>query len=848
MNNRFAFWIVLTSLIASSALAGPRDFIKKTYNSEQNFDGLFIYSVIQDHNGFVWIGSEKGLYRYDGKEMLNLNSQDSTMGRLVTSTAIGKDGHMYLGYFEGGISVVEYGKYRKIITQDSVSGRINSIRAHKDDVWALTQSNGFIKISNGKATHFQVPILEESLSKDFVIVGDIIYVATDQGLMKFNLANDKISVAGFIEETMDIPLNALHQDQDRIWIGSEDGLMFYDLKKGNIGWLEGFEESYRISSISQDELGTLWVGSFESGLFELEMNEGELSRITRFKKSNGFESDQIQEVYVDSENEIWVGTFGRGLVQLNRAYFHHYELYQSAGIENVNTLKNMSEDQMILGTDNGLIRTYRPVLKDSLVFEKLNFTSGYAFESLLVDGNIIWGGTKESGVVKIDLVRKTIRRVFLNPIDIVEHHLIRDIKEDLDGNLWISAGGNGVYHMTKEGDLIDHYNTRSGFYHNEITSILPDDRGNVWFGSPATGLALLTDGEMRFLSKDKVFPSFSVNTLSQDANGNIWITTDQTGIFKYDFSEFTQYTEENGLLSNFCNAVITDRNGNAWIGHRLGLSMIQSSDEAIRIFNHPSELGETEAVLNSVSRDDDGNIFFGNPYGITKVNLPHFNFRTVERETHVKDIRLFFEDIELDNYSEVSERSDMLPTEIKFPFDKNHLTFDFVSINLRNPESIFYKYKLEGFDKNWSPHDKVNFATYNNLEPGKYSFLVKASDHSDKWAEDYTRIDFRVSSPYWETWWFYSLQIGLIIGILFFTYFLSARIKNQFVIRLMVYIGIFIAFEYIHTELEPWVESITGETPIFQVGMNLILALILLPVEIYIIKYMKKHAAERVKS
>lgn len=853
MIKKLIYFLSLMAFLAIGAFAGPRDFTTVLYNADRDFNGVFIYTIVQDDDGFLWIGSDDGLYRFDGKEMLNLNKKDSTINSLITASTISNDGHVYLGYIQGGISIVEHGRYRKIVSEEELPNRIEQLKVDESDIlWGLTRNKGLVRIESDSITRFQTPILDELISTDFVVVKNKIFVSTDQGVLEFRIRDDKLIPSQFIESSIGLQTNALYLDKDNnnlIWVGTNEGLYRYDIGAQDFKLVKGFPKHVRISSIDEDDLNTLWVGTFSHGLVEVDLSGGEVEALTFFNTASGFESNEVGKVYVDNENEVWIGTFGRGLVQLNRAYFHHYELFKSIKVEGIHSMSNFNSDELLLATDNGLVHVYNKTKRDSLIFDKLLYTSEYSFTSIAVDGNEVWAGTKKNGVIKIDLNTQKIRRVFLDPLDPVQRHLIRDIQIDLDKNIWVSAAGNGVYHLRPDGTLINHYNTRSGFYHNEIFSIYPDRAGNIWFGSHATGLALLESGsKMQYLTKDNIFPAYDINSIIQDNLGTIWITTAGSGIYSFDGEEFKQYTKEDGLLSNYCNAAMVDNIGQIWVGHRLGISLIQPEYDLIRIFNHPSELGETESELNSVVKDVNGNVFFGNTYGITKVNLPHFNFRIKERDTHIKDIRLFFQEVDLLGYTMNDKIDNILPSDLTFSHSDNHISFDFISINLRKPDAIYYQYTLEGYDKSWSRINKVNSATYTNLDPGTYTFKVKESDHPDLWNDtNFASISFTIDPPYWRTGWFYLLQIAGILLILYITFILSAKLKSQFAARLMVYVSLFILFEYVHTEVEPYLEAFTGETPIFQVGTNLMLALVLLPIELRLSSYLKKRASRREK-
>ena len=828
-----------------SSYGGVKDFTVKQYGIDHDFDGVFIYSIVQDQDGYLWVGSDDGLYRFDGKTLVNLNDNDSTIGNLVTASVVSDDGHLILGYYTGGISIVEHGRYRKIVSPDSISSKINRLyKETNGSIWALSQNDGIGLISEQGISFSKIDFLRELISYDLIRHEDHLYVGTSEGLIKLKIDGTELSVVGFVQGSFGKAITSLYEDphhDDVLWVGSDNGLFYIDHGENEQPVVVNSLEHLRVTSIARDQLQTLWVGTAQSGLVEIELKNNHPHKITRFDQAHGFPSDQINSLYVDRENEIWVGTFGRGLVQLNRAFFHHYELSKNAGIQGINDIYQVNTDLYYLATDKGLVKAYNNEGKDSLTFEVIKNTGQFAIRQLLVRGETIWLGTANKGLVKYDLVSGSYDQVPLNPVDPASSHMVRFMAQGYGEDLWVSIAGNGVYNISDDGKIIHHFNTRNGFYHYEIFSILPDQAGNVWFGAHSVGLGILKpSGEIQFLTKDEVFPARDINSISQNQSGTIWIATSGQGLYSFDGAEFERYDESNGLVSNFCNAVEVDRAGQIWVGHRMGLSLIQPSYGLVRQFDHPSELGETEAVINSVQKDSDGNIWFGNPYGITKVILPHIQHQIKERETHIQDIRLFFKATDLLKYSESDKLDNTLPDDLEFEHVDNHISFDFIAINLKNPDAIYYQYLLEGYDKSWSPVTRSNVATFTNLDPGVYTFKVKESDHPELWGNDFHEITFKIDNPYWKKWWFYLLQIAFILLVMFSTYILTKKVHNLIIIRLMVFVSLFVFFEYIHTELEPFIESIAGETPIFQVGINLVLALLLLPIELSLVKYMRR--------
>ena len=843
--------IIAFLLSFSLAFGSTKDFTVKRFGIDQDFLGIFIYDIIQDADGFLWIASDDGLYKFDGLKMTNFSKSDSTMDELVTATTVSRDAHLLFGYYSGGISTMEHGRYRKIVTSDSLSSKVSKMRLDDDGiVWAITQSGTIVSLDGDDFHSQQIDILSDAITNDFFFHQEYMYVASSKGLIRFIKKGRSFVLDTMVAGLDLIHVNTIYEDpneDDVLWVGTSDGL--YRLIHGSnlldkdISVVEGTEH-FNITSLAKDQLETLWVGTSFHGLVELDLIHNNVDKITYFNRSTGFPSDQIRKVYLDRENELWIGTFGNGLVQLNRAFFHHYELLKSSKIQQVNSIVQINEDLYFLGTSTGLVRAFNQPKKDSLNFELIDLGKNLQVTKLRFIHNRLWIGTKNQGLFEFDY--RSGRLIEIAFDHYVGNHEIRDISEGTGNTVWLSVAGHGVYHLSQEGELLSHRDTRSGFFHNEVFSILVDKAENVWFASYGAGLALLPKGgEMQYLTRDGVFPARDINSLIQDESGIIWIATAGAGAYSYEGNEFTRFSQEDGLLSDFCNAIEVDNEGQVWIGHRKGMSLIQLEYGLIRRFNHPAELGETEAVLNAVSKDNRGNIWFGNPYGVTSVILPHIQHAIKDRDTHILDLRLFYDQVDLLDFSKQEKLDNILPNDLTFPYNKNHLSFDFVSVNLRDPQALYYRYMLDGFDNEWSPITTANEAVYSNLDPGTYTFKVTESDHPKLWSDSHQSITFTVKFPFWQAWWFYLGEILLMMSMVFITAYLSKHIQSLFWIRIMVYVSLFMIFEFIHTELEPFIESLAGEAPIFEVGLNLCLALCLLPLEWRLASYLKHKSSRK---
>jgi len=249
---------------------------------------------------------------------------------------------------------------------------------------------------------------------------------------------------------------------------------------------------------------------------------------------------------------------------------------------------------------------------------------------------------------------------------------------------------------------------------------------------------------------------------------------------------FELFDSSNGLANTFVRSMLTDSKGNIWAGTNTGINKIvfdsdeitgnmrQQSVDGIRGF-HIKPYGKLEGFIGvecnqkAICKDMAGNIWFGTANMVSRYNANTEELNGLAPLTHIRGLRLFFEEVEwLPQEIPAAEANKLqdvtynsfdpwknLPLGLMLPYNKNHLTFDFVGISLKIPEKVRYQYMLQGFDEDWSPPVKENFATYPKLPPGEYTFMVKAVNNDGIWNSTPTTYSFTVTPPFWQTWWFY---------------------------------------------------------------------------------------------
>ena len=352
--------------------------------------------------------------------------------------------------------------------------------------------------------------------------------------------------------------------------------------------------------------------------------------------------------------------------------------------------------------------------------------------------------------------------------------------KDKDGNLWIGTYGAGL--MKYNGRSYKYYTTEDGLSHNYIHCMLQDSKGTIWFGTGA-GVNAFDGEKFTHYGPADGFCNSYIGSIVEDKAGNIWFGTDRC-IVKYDGIKFKTYSEEDGLSSNTIYLMILDDIGNLWVGTNKGVDkvILDEYGDLAYIKNYGKEEGfrGIECNTRAVCKDSGGKLWFGTVKGAIKYDPKEDFTNKVEVFTHITNVQLFFENVDLLQYGKGSESWYKLPKALSLPHNQNHLTFEFIGISHKNPEKVMYSFRLDGFEEEWSPKTTKRSATYSNIPPGDYTFEVLAVNNDGIWNKDAATFSFEIDAPFWRSWWFYFIAFIIIVVIVYgFIFFRTKQLHDS---------------------------------------------------------------------
>lgn len=752
-------------LICTQAWANTNKY--KYFKSEKGLVSAYVNNIIQDNNGFLWIGTQDGLSRFDGISFKNYPIKGDSLSSTHISTSF-KDskGRLWFGLYNGNVLLYEGNEMREVDFSEYISTSINEITEDNDgNIWLGAQQGGLLKVApDNSAT-----LVETNLSDKLVLTLSIdkyntFIIGTHEGLYTGKLSNGKVE----LNEAEDIPFTKIpcvyrQKEGDNYWVGTEDeGLIEYVLDPATKTYKtarhftteEGLSTN-NVQVVIEDYEKNLWIGSFGEGVCKISISPtgNSILNIKHFNTENGLDNDYLKDIFQDAEGNIWFATFGGGLVQISDEIFTHYFTSKELRSNNIKTLIKDKKGNFWIGTDKGLIRVnynnpdqkvynFPPTAK----FPILEINS--LFED--IEGNI-WIGTFKSGLFRLDIETEVIHEIKLQDDPLFSS--VNAISGDNNGFVWVSTKG-GAYRFGTTGAKIDYFTTLQGLLHNNVNTIYVDSKDRIWLAAHNNRVSYFANSQFNYLHGEVGSEVSNVNCITEDKDGVLWFGSDGKGVFRLDGDEVHQLTTEEGLYSNFCYDIIADAKGKIWVGHRDNISIFDTETKSFSYYGRSEGLLHDKINTNAVYKDDEENIWFATTRGAIRYN-PKFEVMTHRGPiTNITAINILNKNIEMKN-------------NIKLPYEEYYMEFEFVGISFKNPDAVRYKWKLEGWDLDWTDESPFNVAKYTKLPEGNYTFKVMSSTAGEWDENNVASFSFRISVPWFRSPWFYAFCFIAIVLLVY---------------------------------------------------------------------------------
>jgi ligand-binding sensor domain-containing protein len=729
-----------------------------------------VYALLQDSRGYLWMGTRGGgLTRYDGMNMKTFTVKDGLVNNYVFCIKEDKQHNLWIGTNNG---LSEYnGVQFKNLKPLGDSGQIwvQHIDFDKDGrKWLATNEGVCVLDQEGCVNVTKLLKTPKTVINTLCVdKAGFIWYGNSEGLFKITASNKSYRVEkyGKAQGFMNNSITSIKQDvHGNLWIGTYgDGVYVYNGKQ--FFRIDQHLELYKqtILDIYFDEAGTVWLATLTHGVAQYDPRTKAIRWLT---ENEGLSNNHVRSIAQDKSGNYWFGTSGGGVCNYFGKQFTNYDKSSGLGGNFIYSIFRDSKSRLWIGNSEKGV-----TVLDSLRFTPFDGHNGFQdvkVKAIAEDnqGNI-YLGTDGQGVYQYD--GTTFRLC-----EGLRKKYIRAIVIDQEGSLWFATAGTGIYKLSFAGQKqqIENYTVKDGLLSNRLTAMLCDKQGRVWYGTETDGIGYIQKGEVSkktVLVKDGL-PSNSIRCMTEDKSGYLWAGTAGYGIASFPLyaGNFNVqiFDSPNGLTSSNIYLLACDSKDNLFAGSETGLDYVSLNKErkALEIKHYSKGEGFTgiETCQNAVYNDADGSIWFGTINGLCKYNPANLVKNQYEPVTTISDVRLFYESVSKTAFKRFAGDWNSF-SELRLPYDQNHLTFDFLGINFSNPDAVKYQWKLKGFDADWSPVSAQRTTTYSNLPAGDYVFLVKACNEDGVWNKTPAMVKFHISSPLWLRPWFIALMI--LIGL-----------------------------------------------------------------------------------
>jgi signal transduction histidine kinase/ligand-binding sensor domain-containing protein/DNA-binding NarL/FixJ family response regulator len=695
----------------------------------------FVKVFYEDEAGTLWVGTQGGLSRFD-----------RTSDTFFTYRSDPNDPTRF-----GEMDIQSIGL-------DRTTGLL-WVGTHEKGVYVLNRSTGhFTQYTNDP--HDPTSLSHDVVNHIFQDQAGDLWLSTVGGLNRFDPHNHT-----FIRYLHD-PRNPnslsdnivvkTHEDwAGRFWVATNYGLNLMDRARGTFTrYLNDPNNPDSLSSnvinsgaFYEDASGALWIGTKSTGVDRL---AGEAAKFTTYRHNpqdtNSLGGKAITSLFIGSAGELWIGTEA-GLDRFDGQTFTHY----------------VNDPQDPGSLSNG---PQRMVAQDAR--------------------GVIWTGTYGGGLDRLDGQHFThFRHDPQNP-DSPAIDNISSIVPDPKGGLWIGVHGKGVDYF--DGQHFTHFppdpTNPTALPDPWVLPVLLDQDGMLWITTARMGLVRLDTNTGQFTTYllDPSQPGNQTVNWTQDIyfDGTVMWVASSTGLFRFDpvAGAFTHhYTEKDGLANNSVVGVLEDAQGKVWVSTVAGLSRFDPKTETFRNYDGFDGLQSNEFSIASRAKAPDGQLFFGGVNGFNAFYPDKLVNNPTPPPVVLTDFDLFNQPVEIGDQDSPLQQAIHVAKNMTLRHDQSVFRFQFAALNYTTPQKNRYAYKLEGFDQEWQYTDAARrFATYTNLDPGQYTFRVKASNNDGVWNEQGTALKITITPPWWKTWWFRSLAGLAVVGLVAAGY--SYRVRS----------------------------------------------------------------------
>ena len=754
-------------------------YMHDIWQLEEGLPQNTVQAIIQTSDGYLWLGTEEGIVRYNGTtfDVFDRNN-----------TPVFKTSHSVMTLFEDsqntlwigtndGLIAYKNGHFKPYGIDEGLYG--SSISAIEEDasnrLWVGTADAGLYHCSTLYCTTFDTAadVPAEKIFALFFDSNQVLHLGTETGLLSIDVTDPQAIVARGQALPGNRILTVYEDTQKTLWLGTQEGLYKQTSQDEPVLIQPHPSLEDGVWAIWEDASGSLWLGMSQNGLIRIRGTS-----VDTFPSNNPLSRGRIPALFEDNEGSLWIGTDVAGLHRLRDGFFS--SITEEEGLSNnvVQTILETPDGSIWIGTELGLNRWQNGTIEQYTTNEGLS--DDYVTSIAARTASDVWVGTLKGGLNNI----KEDGITHFSVDDGLPSNTVYSLYHDASDNLWIGTDkGLGRYSEGRFSSFSGQHGIPSDF----ITSILEDRSGTLWVGTYDAGLVRRVNDSTfaPFAASDELNDNL-VLALHEDAEGILWIGTYGGGLSRLKDGKITNYTTQDGLFNNVVFQILEDDQGNLWMGCNKGVYRIS------KVQFDAYDAGKIQR-LTSISYDkrhglktreftggaqpagwkgQDGRLWFPTIYGIASTTPDQLSGNPIPTPIVIEHVMVD---------KEQAPQPDAQAGHLVLAPGTERLEFKYAALTFISPNKVNYRYRLEGYESEWSDVVSYTHAAYTHLDPGTYTFRVIAQNSEGVWNEEGAHFTFELRPYYYQSPYFWMILVFLtgLLGVTGYRWRISQLTAQQ---------------------------------------------------------------------
>jgi ligand-binding sensor domain-containing protein/signal transduction histidine kinase len=719
-----------------------------------------IAAILQTRDGYLWLGTRKGLVRFDGMRFVVFSSENTPafLHNIVSSLLEDRGGSLWIGISGGGLLRLDHGKFLAFTQKNGMSSNfVNSLCEDRAGViWAGTAGGGLNRIDHGTVTHLTTNdgLLSDHISSLYVDRSGVVWIGSGNGAVQ-HYANGILKTIRTEQRSVNSKVYDVCEDNEgRSWIGSAHGFLEYRQGRFFNHFASGLLGSTFIHALDKDADGAIWLCTEGAGLVRFDGRSRETVTI-----ADGLPTNFVGTVCIDRDGDIWFSADRGGLHRLRRKLVTTLSTRDGLPTNNIRSVFEDRVGTLWIGTNGaGIVRLLHNHSRVFTVSDGL--TSNFVHPIEEDTAGTIWIGTWGGGITLLH--NGHFRRAPLS------YQYIRTIHQDRTGTVWIGTNGSGLIRLQGDEQVV--FNTSKGLSNNLVACIAEDRTGTLWVGTSGGGINRIAGDSITSFTRRYGLSSNFVPTILIDSEQTLWIGTNGGGLNRLRDGVCTSWTTKDGLVDDIIFSILEDETHHLWLGTTKGIERVDKNDLEMYA-NHAIAslpvltLGHADGMRslecsgtsqNGACRTHDGQLWFATENGLVEIDP-----RTIKKDT--SDFPVYIEELLVDK-TPVDLRGNVVAQ-----YDRGELEIHYTAVNFLDARAMRFRYTLDGFDSDWHHAGTRRAAYYTNIPPGTYRFRVALEKRGALVSPSFASLQIMIRPPFWMTFWF-----RFLTGIVFFGFVAGA--------------------------------------------------------------------------